>query len=100
MDCFTRFKIGTNAFEVNHVRDFSTRLDKGGMTCESPIPCHVTATAQPKVIVLTAFDFDYYYPLYFDQDDPTLILGDSSVDVFLFIRKNLETACSFGVLAP
>lgn len=93
-------KIDNKAFEVKYVRDFKASLHKGILTYEFMIPCHVTATSQPKVVTLTSFDPDYYCALFFAEDSPTLISGESAVEVLATIQKDMETSYYFGMLNP
>jgi ABC-type uncharacterized transport system substrate-binding protein len=93
-------KIDSKPFEVKYVRDFKARLNKGILTYEFMIPCHVTATVQPKVVTLTSYDPDYYCALFFAEDTPILISGDAAVDVSASIRKDMETSYYFGMLNP
>lgn len=72
MDCLARLNIDTNAFAVKPVRAFKASLDTGGMTYVFPLPCHVTATPQPKMVILTAFDANDDCALFFVQNDPPL----------------------------
>ncbi|MBI9090098.1 MAG: DUF1007 family protein [Desulfobacterium sp.] len=93
-------KIDNKSFEVKSVRGFKASLHKGILTYEFVIPCHVTATSQPKVVTLTSFDPDYYCALFFAEDNPTLISGESAVDVLATIQKDMETDYYFGMLNP
>ena len=89
---YTFVKIDSKPFKIKYVRDFKARLGKGRLVYEFLIPCHVTATAQPKVITLTSYDTDYYCALFFADDTPILIRGDGAVDVSATIQKDMETS--------
>jgi len=93
-------KIDAQPFEVKFVRDFKATLHKGVLTYEFMIPCHVAATAQPKVVALTAYDPDYYCALFFAETNPTLIRGASAVDVTATIQEDMETSYYFGMVNP
>ncbi|MCP4118457.1 MAG: DUF1007 family protein [Desulfobacteraceae bacterium] len=93
-------KIDAKPFEVKYVSDFKARLNKGILTYEFLIPCHVTAASQPKVVTLTSYDPDYYCALFFAEDTPTIISGDTAVEVSATIRKDMETSYYFGMVNP
>ena len=93
-------KIDSKPFEVKYVSDFKARLSKGVLTYEFLIPCHVTATAQPKAITLTSYDPDYYCALFFAEDTPIMIAGDDALEVSTAIEKDMETTYYFGMLNP
>jgi ABC-type uncharacterized transport system substrate-binding protein len=97
---YTFVKIDAKLFDVKYVRDFNAQLNKGILTYEFLIPCHVTATAQPKVVTLTSYDPDYYCALFFAEDTPTLISGDTTVEVSATVGKDMETSYYFGMLNP
>ena len=99
-DYYVFIKIDNKPFKVKYVRNFNARLNKGILTYEFMIPCHVTATAQPKVITLTSYDPDYYCALFFARDTPTIIVGDTVVDVSATIGKDMETAYYYGMINP
>ena len=99
-DYYAFIKIDDKPFKVKYVRDFNARLNKGILTYEFMVPCHVTATAQPKVITLTSYDPDYYCALFFARDTPTIIIGDTAVEVSATIGKDMETAYYYGMINP
>ena len=93
-------KIDSKPFEVKYVRDFKATLNKGVLTYEFLISCHVTATAQPKVVALTSYDPDYYCALFFAEDTPLMVVGDGNVQVTTAIKKDMETTYYFDMLNP
>ena len=62
---YIHIKIDNKPFEVKFIKDFNARVENGKLVYEFTIPCHVTAIATPKKIMISPYDPEYYSAIYF-----------------------------------
>ncbi len=97
---FTFIKIDNSPFDVRLVTDFKAILDNQRLVYEFTVPCHVTATAQPKKISVGCYDPTYYTAIFFAKNNPVSLVNDDAFEVQTAIREDPETLIYFDMIHP
>lgn len=97
---FVFIKIDGAPFDVRFVKDFNAVLVNRRLTYEFTVPCHVTATTQPKKITVGCYDPTYYTAIFFAKNNPVSLVANDAFEVRTAIREDPETAIYFDMIHP
>ena len=97
---FTFVTIEKKPFQVKFIRDFTAILDNHKLVYEFLIPCHVSATRQPKKVTVASYDPSYYTAIYFTQERPVSLTGADGFTVKTSLREDPDTAIYFYMVHP
>jgi ABC-type uncharacterized transport system substrate-binding protein len=97
---FTYIKIDDRPFQVKFIKDFNAILENKKLVYEFLIPCHVTATQQPKRVAIASYDPTYYTAIYFTQKKPVSLTAADGFDVKTSLREDPDTAIYFNMIHP
>ena len=97
---YINIKINGEDFPIKFVRDFTARLEKGNLFYDFTIPCHVTALAAPKTILVSPYDKEYYSALYFTEKDPVSIKAAKGFKVETRIAEDPDTRIYYDMVHP
>ncbi|MBN2231426.1 MAG: DUF1007 family protein [Deltaproteobacteria bacterium] len=87
-------------FTPRYVRDFAVTQDGCRLVYRFFVPCHVTATAAAKRVVLTTYDSTYYSDISFAGETPVELVGAEPFRADVAVSKNREIAIFFGQINP
>ena len=99
-DYFSYIRIDSKPFKVKYVTDFSATLDRGRLSYDFFIPCHVSATRHPKEVVVSSYDPSYYSAIYFNDKKPVDTVNGSDMDVNLKVGLDKETSIYYDMVNP
>lgn len=97
---YIHIKIEGNPFAVKFITDFNATLNKGKLSYEFFIPCHVTAAKNPKNIVLSPYDPEYYSDIYFPNDKRMLIENAEAFVIETKIERDMSTLIYYETVNP
>ncbi|WP_321492135.1 DUF1007 family protein [uncultured Desulfobacter sp.] len=97
---YIHIKIEGNPFTVKFITDFNATLNKGKLSYEFFIPCHVTAEKNPKNIVLSPYDPEYYSDIYFPNEK---LMPFEKAEAFIIetkIKRDMSTLIYYETVNP
>ena len=97
---FTFIKIDGALFNVRFIKDFTAALKNRRLVYEFTVPCHITATAQPKKITIGCYDPTYYTAFFFTKNNPVSLIKDDAFEVQTAIREDPDTLIYFDMIRP
>jgi ABC-type uncharacterized transport system substrate-binding protein len=97
---FTFIKIDGSSFKVRFIKDFMAILKNQRLVYEFTVPCHVTATQQPKKATIACYDPTYYTAIFFAKNNPVDLLPDGAFEVQTAIREDPDTLIYFDMIHP
>ncbi|MBN1140457.1 MAG: DUF1007 family protein [Deltaproteobacteria bacterium] len=97
---FLFIRIDRTPFPVKYVKDFNAILDKGKMSYEFFVPCHVQATSQFKKLSIAGYDPSYYTAMFFSEQDPVVLRSAEGFEVRTALREDPETSIYFDMIHP
>jgi ABC-type uncharacterized transport system substrate-binding protein len=97
---FTFIKINDKPFRVKFIRDFNAVLENNKLVYEFLIPCHVTATQQPKKVTVASYDPSYYTAIFFTENRSVSLTAAESYEVKASLKQDPDTAIYFDMIHP
>ncbi len=99
-DYFCFVKISDKPFKVKFVREFSAALNKGKLSYEFLIPCHVTAIDTFKEFRIAVYDPTYYSAVFFAEKRTVSIENGSSFETVTQIAENKKESYYYDMIHP
>lgn len=97
---FIHININGTPFDIKYVTRFNAILDKGKLSYEFFIPCHVTAEAGLKSITLSPYDEGYYSAIYFPDNGALRVENQGGYLVETKVQRDMETLIFHETVNP
>lgn len=97
---YINIKIDGKVFPVKYVKGFNAVLASGKLTYEFFIPCHVTAAKNPKKVILSPYDPEYYSAIYFPEKRYLPMENPSGFMVKSRIERDKDTLIFYETVNP
>ena len=97
---YTQIKIEGKPFEVKFVKEFNATLANGKLIYEFFIPCHVQAIKNPKQIVISPYDPEYYSAIYFPDKKNLFFKNTDSFEIESKTERDMSTLIYYDTVNP
>lgn len=97
---YTHVKIDGEPFDVKFIADFSATLSNGRLSYDFFIPCHVTAVENPKSIVISPYDPEYYSAIYFPDRTHLSIENPDAFSIEAKSERDMSTLIYYETVNP
>lgn len=97
---YLHIKIDDTPFAVKFVKDFNATLSNGNLIYDFFIPCHVAAMKNPKKIILSPYDPEYYSSIYFPDGKHLLIEGTELFTIETKVERDKSTLIYYETVNP
>jgi ABC-type uncharacterized transport system substrate-binding protein len=97
---FSFISIDGTPFDVKYIQDFNAVLKDQALVYEFLIPCHVTATDQPKRVKIASYDPSYYAAIFFTRNQPVSLTAAERFDIKTSLREDPDTRIFFDMVHP
>jgi ABC-type uncharacterized transport system substrate-binding protein len=97
---FSYIRIDGEPFEVKFISDFDAILEGDRLVYEFTIPCHVTATEQPKKVVVCTYDPSYYTAIFFAATQSVSLTNADAFEVTSAVREDPDTKIYYDMVNP
>jgi ABC-type uncharacterized transport system substrate-binding protein len=97
---FIFIKIDNKPFEIKYIKDFSASLEKGKISYEFFVPCHVNAIEGFKNIIISGYDPTYYSAIFFAENSPVTLKNSEQFEIKTSIKKDDSTRIYYDTVNP
>ena len=97
---YIHIKIDDKPFAVKFVKNFNATLSYGKLIYDFFIPCHVTAMKNPKKIILSPYDPEYYSAIYFPDEKHLVIEDTNHFTIETKVERDKSTLIYYETINP
>lgn len=99
-DYFTFVKIDGNPFKVKFIQNFAAEIQQQELIYHFFIPCHVSATANIKHVIVDSYDPTYYCDISFSDKNAVSVEQPETIMVKTAIEQDMSTSIYYGQVNP
>lgn len=97
---YIQIKIEGKPFTVKFIKDFNATLNNEKLSYEFFIPCHVTAIKNPKNIVISPYDPEYYSAIYFPDREHLSMENSNAFSIETKVERDMSTLIYYKTVNP
>lgn len=97
---FTHVQINGQNFEVEYIKDFSAQVEDGKLMYSFLVPCHVSASSDPKEILVSIYDDTYYTDMVPDPNTPSFQGSKDRYQIECSMVRKAEFTYYYGMIVP
>ena len=97
---YIQIKIEGKPFTVKFIKNFNATLHNNKLSYEFFIPCHVTAIKNPKNVVISPYDPEYYSAIYFPEKEHLSMENSNAFSIETKVERDMDTLIYYKTVNP